>query len=79
MAKTPLAELAKRLHQENRLLGSLWRHKSGDIYRIIDTSLWEEDLSIVVTYCPVNDLSGVRFTRPAVVFMTSCRPLESAA
>lgn len=78
MSKTDLNTLSWALAEirEKQVPHRYYRHiKSGGVYRVWCVSLREEDLVGLVTYHPIDDVTGsVLFTRPLAEFKEKFEP-----
>jgi hypothetical protein len=61
----PLEELDITLAMASRHCGTLWRHKSGQLYQITSVSIRESDNELLYTYRPADRSPPIFFTRPA--------------
>jgi hypothetical protein len=53
MARASLLELSLKLAILQHKIGSLWRHKSGDLYQITVSSIQEKDGDPALHYRPI--------------------------
>jgi hypothetical protein len=67
MGRETLIELRIKLGLVAPKVGTLWKHKSGTIYRITGVSIRESDGEVLFTYTPFADFGvpTIFFTRPA--------------